>query len=73
MLLAQNIKNVKIPSYHSIYENEYKLQKIFLVRIYWLKYIFRIKLKFRILDLMLLPKASFHLKGYTTLINQTAH
>ena len=54
--LAQNIKNVKIPSYPSIYENVYKLQKIFLVKVFWLKYIFRIKFKIPILDLVLLPK-----------------
>ena len=40
MLFGINIKNVKIPSYHSIYENVYKLQKIifgqgFLVKIYF--------------------------------------
>ena len=57
--------NVKIPSYPSIYESVYKLQKIFLVRVFWLKFIFRIKFKIPILDLMLLPKTVFHFKGYT--------
>ena len=64
MLFGINIKNVKIPSYPSIYENVYKLQKIFLVRVFWLKYIFGIEFKIPILDLMLLPKTVFHLKGY---------
>ena len=42
------------------------LKKIFLVRVFfWLKYIFRINFKIPILDLMLLPKTVFHLKGYT--------
>ena len=41
-------------------------QKIFLVRVFWLKYIFLIKFKISILDLMLLPKNKvFHLKGST--------
>ena len=40
MLFGKKTKNVKIPSYPSIYENVYKLQKIifgygFLVRIYF--------------------------------------
>ena len=43
-------------------------KKIFLVRVFWLKYIFRIKLKIPILDLMLLSKAVFHLKGYTPVV-----
>ena len=53
-----SFKHVKIPSYPSIYENVYKLQKIFLVSVFWLKYIFRIKFKIPILDLILLPKNS---------------
>ena len=36
----------------------------FLIRVFWLKYIFRIKFKISILDFMLLPKTVFHLKGY---------
>ena len=40
-------------------------KKIFLVRVFWLEYIFRIKLKIHILDLMLCQKTVFHLKGYT--------
>ena len=55
--------NVKIPSYPSIYENVYKLQKIFLIRVFWLKYIFRIKFKIPILDLMLMPKNSVPFEG----------
>ena len=31
----KNIKNVQIPSYHSIYKNVYKLQKKYLVRVYF--------------------------------------
>ena len=38
------------------------------MRVLWLKYIFRIKFKIPILDLMLLPKTVFHLKGYTTVM-----
>ena len=44
------------------------IKKIFLARVSWLKYIFRIKFKIPILDLMLLPKTVFHLKGYTTVV-----
>ena len=33
--LAYNIKNVKMPSYHSIYENACKLQKIY----FWLGFV----------------------------------
>ena len=63
----KNIKNVKIPSYPSIYENVYKLQKKFLVRVFWLKYIFRFKFKIPVLDLMLLPKNSVPFEGlYST-------
>ena len=40
-------------------------KKIFLVMVFWLNYIFRIKFKIPIFDLMLLPKTVFHLKGYT--------
>ena len=35
-----------------------KFKKIFLVRVFWLKYIFQIKFKIPILDLMLLQKNS---------------
>ena len=62
--MAYNIKNVKIPFYPSIYEKVYELQKIFLGRVFWLKYIFRIKIKIPILDLMLLPKTVFHLSSF---------
>ena len=42
----------------------YKLKKkIFLIRVFWLKYIFRIKFKIPILDLMLLPKNSVLFEG----------
>ena len=41
-------------------------KKIILDRVFWLKYIFWLKFKVPILDLMLLPKAVYHLKGYTT-------
>ena len=44
-------------------------KKIFLVRVFFLlKYIFRIKFKIPILDLMLLPKTVFHLNGYTPVL-----
>ena len=56
-------KSIKIPSYPSIYENVYKLQKIFLVRFFWLQYIFRIKFKIPILDLKLLPKNCVPFEG----------
>ena len=36
-----------------------------------IKYIFRIKFKIPILDLMLLPKTVFHLKGYITVTPNT--
>ena len=38
-------------------------QKIFLIRVFWIKYIFLIKYKIRILDLMLLPKNSVPFEG----------
>ena len=41
----------------------YKLQKIVLVRVFWLKYIFQIKFKIPILDLMLLPKNNVPFEG----------
>ena len=56
MLFGINIRIVKIPPYPNIYENVYKHQKNFLVRFFWLKYIFRNKFKIPILDLMLLAK-----------------
>ena len=40
--------------------------KKILIRVFWFKYKFPIKIKIRILDLMLLPKTVFHLKGYIT-------
>ena len=46
-----------------MYENVYKLQKKFLVRVFLLKYIFRIKFKILILDLMFLPKNSVPFEG----------
>ena len=50
-----------------LHESVYKLQKIFLVRVFWLKYIFRIKFNIPILDLMLLPKNSVIFEGlYST-------
>ena len=47
-------------------------KKIFLVRVFWLKYIFQIKFKSPILDLMLLPKNSVPFKGsyYSSLSSQ---
>ena len=38
-------------------------QKIFLIRVFWFKYIFPIKYKIHILDLMLLPKNSVSFEG----------
>ena len=38
-------------------------QNIFLIRVFWFKYIFPIKYKIRILDLMLLPKNSVPFEG----------
>ena len=43
-------------------------KKIFLIRDFWFKYIFPIKFKICILDLMLLPKTVFHLRGNTTVV-----
>ena len=40
-----------IPAFMKTYTN---FKKIFLIRVFWLKYIFRIKFKIRILDLILL-------------------
>ena len=59
MLFDINIKNIKIPSYPSIYENVNKY--------FWLGFFgyffFRIKFKISVLDLKLLPKTVFHLEG----------
>ena len=52
-----------MPSYHSIYENACKLQKILLIRVFWFKHIFPIKFEMRILDLMLLSKNSVPFEG----------
>ena len=38
-------------------------QKIFLIRAFWFRYIFPIKYKIRIIDLMLLPKSSVPFEG----------
>ena len=38
-------------------------QKIFLIKVFWFKYIFPTKYKIRILDLMLLPKNSVPFEG----------
>ena len=38
-------------------------QKIFLIRVFWFKYIFPIKFKICISDLMLLPKRSIPFEG----------
>ena len=38
-------------------------QKIFLIRVFWFEYIFPIKYKIRILDLMLMPKNSVPFEG----------
>ena len=55
-----------IPAFMKTYTN---FKKIFLVRVFWLKYIFRIKFKISILDLMLFPKKTvFHIKGYTPVV-----
>ena len=43
-------------------------KNIFFTRVFCLKFIFQIKFKIPILDLMLLPKTVFHLKGYTTIV-----
>ena len=49
-----------IPAFMKTYTN---FKKIFLVRVFWLKYIFLIKFKIPILDLMLLPKNSVPFEG----------
>ena len=49
-------------------------KKIFLVRVFWSKYIFRIKFKIPILDLMLLPKNSVPFEGlYSSSNEQQQH
>ena len=49
-----------IPAFMKTYTN---FKKIFLVRVFWLKYIFPIKFKIPILDLMLLPKNMVQFEG----------
>ena len=48
------------PAFMKTYTN---FKKIFLIRVFWLKYIFRIEFKIPILDLMLLPKDSVLFEG----------
>ena len=49
-----------IPAFKKTYTN---FKKIFLVRVFWLNNIFRIKFKIPILDLRLLPKNSVPFEG----------
>ena len=49
-----------IPAFMKTYTN---FKKIILVRVFWLKYIFRIKFKILILDLILLPKNHVPFEG----------
>ena len=49
-----------IPAFMKTYTN---FKKIFLVRVFWLNNIFRVKFKILILDLMLLPNNSVPFKG----------
>ena len=49
-----------ITAFMKMYTN---FKKMLLVRVFWLKYIFRIKFKISTLDLMLLPKNSFPFEG----------
>ena len=60
---AKNIKDAKIPSYHSLSENVSKLQKMFLIMVFWFKYISPVIFKIGILDYMLLLKNSVPFKG----------
>ena len=69
MILEGNIiwpKTSRILKFHPItafMKMHANFQKIFLIRVFWLKYIFPIKYKIRILDLMLLPKNSVPFEG----------
>ena len=54
-----------IPAFMKTYTN---FKKIFLVRVFWLKYIFRMKFKIPVLDLMLLPKKSVPFEGYNQVV-----
>ena len=58
--ILRMLKFHSIPAFMKTYTN---FKKIFLVRVFWLKYIFRIKFKIPILDLMLLPKNSVPFEG----------
>ena len=62
------LKSHPIPAFMQTYTN---FKKIFLVRVFWLKYIFRIKFKIPTLDLMLLPKTVLHFKGYTQVLRKS--
>ena len=55
-----------IPAFMKTYTN---FKKIFLVRDFWLIYIFRIKCKIPILDLMSLPKNSVPFEGLYSISN----
>ena len=60
--LAHNIKNVKVPSYHSIMRTHANFN-IFLIMVFWFKYIISFHFKIRILDLILLRKNSIPFEG----------
>ena len=55
-----------IPAFMKTYTNFKKIFLQILVRVFWLKYIIRIKFKIIILDLMLLPKNSVPFEGIAT-------
>ena len=62
------IKTLRMLRFHHITAfmkryNVCKLQKVFLVRVFWLKHIFQIKFKIPILDLIVLPKISVPYEG----------
>ena len=57
------LKSHPIPAFMKTYTN---FKKIFLVRVFCLKYIFRIEFEIPILDLMLLPKNSVPFEGLYT-------
>ena len=59
-----------IPEFMKTYTN---FKKNLWLTVFWLKYNFRIKFKIPILDLMLLPKTVFHLKGSTPVVVLTSN
>ena len=63
IIWPKTLRMLKFHPYTAFMKMHANFQKIFLIRIFWFKYIFPIKYKIRILDLVLLPKNSVPFEG----------